>query len=88
MGAVSSILLLACCVCVNREIKLKMPECIREPKGKHIDLQIRSETGPPVFEQGRELQMCMNEGASISKAGQKGTLSYVLSREKYISKVR
>lgn len=32
--------------------------------------------------------MCMNEGASISKAGHEGTLSYVLSHEKYISEVR
>lgn len=32
--------------------------------------------------------MCMNEGVSISKAGQKATLSFVLPREKYVSKVR
>lgn len=51
MRAVSSILS-SRCVCVNREIKLKMPECIQEPKGEHIDLQIRSETGPLVFEEG------------------------------------
>jgi len=52
MRAVSSILLSSRRVCVNREIKLKRPECIQEPKGEHIDLQIRSDTGPPVFEQG------------------------------------
>lgn len=52
MRAVSSILLSSRCVCVNREIKLKMSECIQEPKGEHIDLHIRSNTVPPVFEQG------------------------------------
>lgn len=88
MRAVSSILLSSRCVCVNREIKLKMPECIHEPKGEHIDLQIRSETGPSFFWAGDGLQMCMNEGVSTSKAGQKGTLSYVLSCEEYISEVR
>lgn len=52
MRAVSSILLSSRCVCVNREIKLKMPEFIQEPKGEHIDLQIRSDTGPSVIEWG------------------------------------
>lgn len=88
MRAVSSILLSSCFVCVNREIKLKMPECVQEPKGEHIDLQIRSNTGRPVLEQRGGFQKCMNEGASIFKAGQKVTFSYVLSHEKYILKVR
>lgn len=50
MRPVSSILLSARCVCVNREIKLKMLECILESKGECIDLKIRSDTGPSVSE--------------------------------------
>lgn len=50
MRPVSSILLSARCVCVNREIKLKMLECILESKGECIDLKIRSDIDPSVSE--------------------------------------
>lgn len=50
MRPVSSILLSPRCVCVNKEIKLKMLECIQESKGECIDLQIRSDTDSSVSE--------------------------------------
>lgn len=58
MRAVSSILLSSCGVCVNREIKLKTPECVQELKGEHTDLQIRSGSGLPVFEGGKASNAC------------------------------
>lgn len=84
MRAVSSILLSSRGVCVNREIKLKMLECVQELKGEHTDLQIRSDMGPLVFQLGRDFKcVYMRERASPTLA-KKGALSlFSLMRDRF-----